>query len=141
MSMTGLEPFDATIQKTHVWLNELMDEMGWGDRHQAYHALRSVLHALRDRLGVDEVAALAAQLPMLVRGLFYEGWHPAGKPLREKKGSFLAHIAADYRDRSDGDPAAIARAVFHVLADHVAPGEADKVMRLLPADVRALWPA
>ena len=139
MSQTGLETIDATVQKTHVWLNDLMAEMGWQDRHHAYHALRTVLHALRDRLGPDKAAALAAQLPMLIRGLYYQGWHPAGKPLREKRGGFLAHVAADCQGRDD-DPAEVARAVFCVLARHVAPGEADKLCRILPADVRDLWP-
>jgi uncharacterized protein (DUF2267 family) len=31
-----------------------------------------VLHALRDRLTVEEASDLAAQLPMLIRGLYYE---------------------------------------------------------------------
>jgi len=46
-------PFDTTIQKTHVWLNELMSDLDWQERpHKAYLALRTVLHALRDRLTV-----------------------------------------------------------------------------------------
>jgi uncharacterized protein (DUF2267 family) len=140
MSQTGLEPIDATVQKTHVWLNDLMNEMGWLHRHQAYHALRTVLHALRDRLSVDEAAALSAQLPTLIRGMFFEGWHPAGKPLREKRGSFLDQLAADYRDRFDGEPEEIARAVFRVLARHITPGEVEKVAHVFPTGVRNLWP-
>ena len=43
---------------------------------------------------VNEVAALGVQLPMLVRGFYYEGWKPADKPLRErKKETFLTHIS------------------------------------------------
>ncbi len=64
MSATGLEVFDRTLHKTHTWLKEIMGELGTEDRHRAYMALRAVLHALRDRLTVEEVAQLGAELPM-----------------------------------------------------------------------------
>ena len=73
MSQTGVTAFDSTLQTTNVWLHEIMDRMCWQDKHRAYHGLRAVLHALRDRLPVDQAAALGAQLPMLVRGFYYEG--------------------------------------------------------------------
>ena len=82
MSTTGLAAFDSTMQTTNAWLSDIILRTGLRDRHAAYHALRSVLHVLRDRLSVDEAVALGAQLPMLVRGFYYEGWHPAGKPNR-----------------------------------------------------------
>ena len=141
MSQTGIAAFDSTLQTTNVWLNEILDRMGWIDRHRAYHALRAVLHALRDRLSVDQAAALGAQLPMLVRGFYYEGWHPSGKPLRERrKDEFLTHVAASYPGGPDMDPERIVRAVFEVLAGHVTPGEVEDIKQLLPADIRHLWP-
>src|SRR5919204_6184474 len=79
MSATGLDVFDKTLQTTNIWLNEIMDDLG-PDRKIAYRALRAVLHALRDRLTVDEAAQLGAQLPLMIRGLFFDMWHPAGKP-------------------------------------------------------------
>lgn len=68
MPVTSLDTFDTTIHKTNAWLNELRQELGWDDRHAVYLALRATLHALRDRITVEEVAQLGAQLPMLVRG-------------------------------------------------------------------------
>src|SRR6516164_166898 len=142
MSQTGLTPFESTLQTTNIWLNDILEQLGWGeDHHRAYHALRAVLHALRDRLPVEQVAALAAQLPMLVRGLYYEGWHPHGKPVKERhKEEFLAHIAAAFRDAPVVDPVLVARAVFQVLSKHVPSGENERVKRSLPTEIRELWP-
>jgi uncharacterized protein (DUF2267 family) len=142
MSATGIAAFDSTIQTTNVWLNDLMDRLGWQDKHRAYHALRAVLHALRDRLPVDQAAALGAQLPMLVRGFYFEGWHPGDKPFKErKKEDFLAHIAMAFRDDPDIDPEDVARTVFQVIAKHVTPGEIKHVKISLPGEIRSLWSA
>ncbi len=140
MSATGLAAFDSTIQTTHVWLNEICDELEWNhDAHRAYHALRVVLHALRDRLHPNEAAGLAAQLPLLIRGVFYDGWHPAGKPTGVKtRDEFLAPVAEAFR----GDPVhpvKIARAVFRVLARKLSVGEIQDVISVLPPDLQALW--
>jgi len=79
MQSTGVSALDGTIQKTNIWLREVMDELGSDDRHRAYLALRSVLHSLRDRLTIEEATDLGAQLPILVRGFYYDAWNPSGK--------------------------------------------------------------
>lgn len=143
MSTTGLEVFDTTLHKTHIWLKGIMEALGIEDRHRAYMALRAVLHALRDRLPVEEVAQLGAQLPMLVRGLYYEGWDPTDKPLKERhKEAFLAHVARELKTPAGPalDPEAAARAVFRVLAAKVTEGEVADVRSLLPKEIRELWP-
>ncbi len=140
MSDTGISAFDRTLHTTNVWLNDLMGQMGWQDKHRAYHALRAVLHALRDRLPVDHTSALGAQLPMLIRGFYYEGWHPHDKPIKErKKEEFLAHVAAAFTNDPQVNPEEVARAVFAVLAKHVTVGELQQVKITLPSEIRSLW--
>ena len=137
MSMTGLEAFDRTVHRTNEWVHELMDELAWRDKHKAYIAMKATLHALRDRLTVDAAAQLAAQLPMLVRGFYYEGWDPSDKPLKERhKREFLARIAREF---ADYDSEAVARAVFRVLLRHVSEGELAAVKHLMPAELEELW--
>jgi uncharacterized protein (DUF2267 family) len=141
MTATANAPFEHTIHTTNAWLKDLMHELGWQDRHRAYRALRAVLHSLRDRLPVAEVADLGAQLPMLVRGLYYEGWAPSEKPSRVRtREDFLAPIAAAFRDEPDVFPEAVAWAVFRLLAGRVSAGEIADIEHVLPSEIRSLWP-
>lgn len=141
MSVTGLEVFDATVHKTNGWLKEVARELGEDDRHKAYLAMRATLHALRDRLTVEETAHLGAQLPMLIRGFYYEGWDPTGKPLKERhKEQFLARIETEFKASDRADAERFARAAFAVLARHVADGEIEDVRHVLPEEIRELWP-
>lgn len=137
-----MDVFDRTLHKTNLWLKHLMQALSTEDRHFAYVALRATLHALRDRLTVEEVAQFGAQLPMLVRGMYYEGWDPTGKPLKIRhKDQFLARIAQEIRNgRNAHDPERLAAAVFTVVAEHVGSGEIENVKHILPADIRDLWP-
>ena len=139
MPTAHIDVFDTTIQKTHDWLNELGAVMGTDNKRLLYRALRSTLHALRDRLTVEEVAQLGAQLPMLLRGLYYEGWDPTGKPIRVRhKDEFLVPIA-DALANDDVDAEDAARAVFQVLANRITFGEMNDIKHILPASLRELW--
>ena len=135
---------EVTIHTTNLWLDDLMGELSWKDRDQAYQALRVVLHALRDRLPVEAVAALGVQLPPLVRGIYYEGWSPIGKPLMEsEKENFLSHIAEAFQNKAEVDPESVVRASAsagyrlerwkHILE---TPGIAD--VGVVPADHHAV---
>jgi uncharacterized protein (DUF2267 family) len=140
MTTAGIDLFDRTLHKTYEWLADLMRLLTVDDRHMAYQALRATLHALRDRLTVEEVAQFGAQLPMLVRGFYYEGWDPTGKPLKVRHmDQFLARIETELGN-DKVDPEQAARAVFALLADRVTKGEIEDVKHVLPAEVRELWP-
>lgn len=142
MSTTGLDVFDTTLQKTQLWLKEIVTELHWQQHPSwAYLALRSVLHALRDHLPIEEATDLGAQLPMLVRGLYYEGWTLTRKPIRDRHADeFFIAIAQAFREDARIDPDIVARAVFRVLSRHITAGERGDVIQELPASLRALWP-
>jgi Uncharacterized conserved protein (DUF2267)/MarC family integral membrane protein len=71
---------------------------------------------------------LGAELPILVRGLYYDQWHHPGKPerLRHKK-EFLAAVAAELADIGPIDTESATRAVFLVLEHQIAPGEIEDI--------------
>ena len=111
--------------------------MGGTKPQASYRVLRAVLHALRDRLTVDDAAALGAQLPLLVRGIYYEGWHPRGKPMKIRHADeFLARVRDELTENIHPDAAVTA--VFQEMERHLDPGETEKVMRLLPREIAAL---
>ena len=140
MSTTGLDVFDTTLQETNHWLKLMMGELGTDNRRAAFGALRAALHAVRDRIGVDNAAHLGAQLPMLLRGAYYEGWHPAATPTRERRlADFIDHVGAGMRD-SPINPGESARACFAVMSRCLDGGEMTKLRGVLPHEALNLWP-
>jgi uncharacterized protein (DUF2267 family) len=131
--------FQETLRKTHGWIEEVMAALGETDPHKGFNALRAVLQALRDRLTIEEVADLGAQLPMLVRGAYYEGFRPASMPERWRSDKeFLDRVKRNLRDPTV-EPEAAARAVLAVLSKHVTGGEIEQVRNALPSAIRELW--
>lgn len=142
MSMTGLEVFDATLQKTNEWLDDIAHELALEHRHAAYAALRSTLHALRDRLLLEEAVHLGAQLPMLVRGFYYEGWRAVPEPVKMHREEFLLRVEEELTAKGTAklNSEFVVRAVFQVLSRRISKGEIDQVEQSLPKDLRDLWP-
>lgn len=139
---TGLDTFDKTVQETNLWLKDVMERLSTEDRHHAYSSLRAVLHALRDRIGPESAAHLGAQLPMLLRGLYYEGWDPTDKPTKERhEEAFLAHIARELPRAEEGEVEQAPLAVLDVLSKHVDRGAAVKIAVMFPSELRKFWPA
>jgi uncharacterized protein (DUF2267 family) len=140
--MTKLAVLDTTLQKTHEWLRDIKEGLGFDNDRAAYAALRAVLHGLRQLLGADHVAHLGAQLPMLIRGIYYEGWDPSPVSReRRREHAFLDSVARELQDHLElRDTERTARIVLSVMAAHLTPGELRKIVEGLPRDVRALWP-
>ena len=138
--MKNLGVFAKTTEKTAQWVESVAHTMGSTDMERSYHILRSVLHAVRDRLPPNEAVHLGAQMPMLVRGFYYEGWHPANKPERYRhKDEFLAHIARDVPSLDATQRERAVSAVFHLLDEEISGGEVEQVRHALPAEIREIW--
>lgn len=139
-SSTGFAEFDTTIQKTNELLKEIETAFNWPEerRNQSYAALRAVLHALRDRLPVEEAVQLGAQLPMLIRGMYYEAWDPSKVPIKMKKEEFLQRIRKEFPFSIEGDIEDVVEIVLTSLRKHVSLGEAEDVISILPKDIQEL---
>lgn len=139
MSTTGVTALDHTVQEMNIWLKAIDEQLALGSRHHAYNALRAVLHALRDRLPPESAVKLGAQLPIMVRGIYYEGWHMAATPTNERHlEEFMAHILKELPPQFPIDPLTAARGVYEVLWEKLDSGEFEKLMTHLPTPLRNL---
>jgi uncharacterized protein (DUF2267 family) len=132
--------FDTTVDKTNHVLRRIEHDFGWSkdQRKMSYHALRAALHALRERLPMDESAQLAAQLPMLIRGIYYEGWDPSGVPVKLGREEFLERVRREFRYDDEIDVFQLTQTVLGALRDHIADGEWQDIRSTLPSELVAI---
>lgn len=137
--MTSPDSIDSTVAKTREWIDETAAELGTEDRREAYRVLRAFLHVVRDRIGVNEAAQLAAQLPQLLRGAFYENWVPSRTPERYRdRDTFLRKLAEQTLLAGETEASYAAAAAMRVLRRHVSEGELEDVLANFPVDLREL---
>ncbi len=142
--MASLKTLDTALSDTYAFLETVRQGLPFDDEpttQDAYHAARAVLQTLRERLPVDLCAALSSQLPVVVRGMYFEGFRPADQPADYRD---LASWSAKVYDRillqnADFSAQDATKAVFTALNDKVDRGVAGKIFNALPHDVRDLW--
>jgi uncharacterized protein (DUF2267 family) len=139
MSIRSVDSIERSVHKTNEWLAELSAELGTEDREEAWRVLRGYLQLLRDQLTADEAAQLAAQLPSVLRGVFYEGFDPGHQPAKVRdREQFLALLAERAQLTGPAEAAEAAEATTRVLHRHVSPGEVDDVLAQLPTELRGV---
>lgn len=137
--MTSNLDLSTFMRATESWVDDLMQSLGWHDRHRTWLALLATLHALRDCLGHDEAIYVGAQLPPLLRGLYYEGWHPHTRGARSRS-TFLERILDGVHHDVAVDAEQVARAVMALLAMRMSSAELEGARAATPAGIHALWP-
>ncbi|HUC21109.1 MAG TPA: DUF2267 domain-containing protein [Streptosporangiaceae bacterium] len=142
MAETGYSSFSTTVDKTNRVLKDIEQAYNWPKerRNQSYAALRAVLHALRDRLTVEEAAQLAAELPMLIRGVYYESWHPSRVPVKMKREEFLARVRKEFPFEVEGGVEPLVQTVIQSLRRYLTDGEWEDVKSVMPKDLAAVLP-
>jgi len=141
MGSKSIVNFTQAAQQAQQWVNELADDLNWDER-RSYRLLRCTLHTLRDWLSLEEMVDLSAQLPVLIRGIYFEGWKPLETPVWErKKADFIGRVQDAFADDLLNDPDAAVAAVFRLLDRHVSHGEIMQVRNSMKKSLRELWPA
>ncbi|MHC4774567.1 MAG: DUF2267 domain-containing protein [Planctomycetota bacterium] len=138
---TTFDILRGATETTEHWLGDLREEIGWVSERGAYLCLRSTLHALRDQMSVEDAARLGEALPVLIRGVFYEGWNPSAVPVTYVDyEAFLTRIRLGCRVEPGPDPEPAAKAVFSVLDKRLDAEEVEALKSGLPSEIRQLWP-
>ncbi|NDU77701.1 DUF2267 domain-containing protein [Actinomadura sp. DSM 109109] len=138
MTFTGIHGLDRSIDTTNRWIADVAAAFGTEDRRFAYRVLRAWMHTLRDRLTVESSAHLAAQLPELLRGVFYDGWSPGHMPRKEGLREVTVHFA-EHAGIGRGDVPKAAAIVTGVVSSKMAPGGVDQALWKLPEELRSLY--
>lgn len=137
MPVPGFDALEESIQLTNQWLQEIQVDLG-GTRSDAWHALRSVLGALRDRLPTEEVAHLSAQLPMIVRGVYFDGWRPGAPQRINTRVEFIDRVRRNLAGAAPVPAEDACDAVMALLHRRISSGELADIRSVLPADLKPL---
>ncbi|TNH21787.1 DUF2267 domain-containing protein [Micromonospora orduensis] len=142
MADTMISAFESSLDKTNLILKDIEAAYGWPKdrRNQSYAALRTVLHLLRDRLPVNESVEFAQQLPVLVRGIYFDGWNPSDVPIKLNRDDFLYEVRQGFPYDVEGGPERVTQVVLDTLRRHVTQGEWQDVKETMPKDLATFFP-
>ncbi|TDB70554.1 DUF2267 domain-containing protein [Micromonospora sp. KC723] len=134
--------FESSMDKTNLILKDIEAAYGWPkeQRNQSYAALRTVLHLLRDRMPVQESVEFAQQLPVLVRGIYFDGWQPDDVPIKLNRDDFLYEVRQGFPYDVEGGPERVVQVVLDTLRRHVTQGEWADVKSTMPGELRQMLP-
>lgn len=132
--------FARTQHKSQEWIKEMRKDLKWMSGDNIYHLLRAVLHALRDQLSIHEAAHFSAQLPLLLRGTFYESWDPKTKlNTGESKDDFIQTVKKNLSPMSipkfDLEQGIIV--ALNVIKNHISKGEMKDLTGMLNPSLKA----
>jgi uncharacterized protein (DUF2267 family) len=136
-----MQDLNQAVQATQDWIDDLMQRLDWHDRGRVYPALLATLHALRDSLTRNAAVYLGAQLPTLLRGLYYEGWHPDGSAPAKSRSAFLERVHDGVHRDPGVDAEQVAHAVFALLAARLSAAELEDAKAATPKPLHGFWPS
>jgi uncharacterized protein (DUF2267 family) len=138
--MDDVKKIEKEIQILHIWIKEISYNANWDQASFSLAALRAVLQELRDHLALKDLAHLSAQLPIIIRGIFFENWTPpkSSKSTYEHY-LFLKNIEERLNRYPHIEAKSAVSAVFKTLAKHISHGEKEKMRKILPESIEVWW--
>ncbi len=134
--------FEKYAAKGNEMVNMLAEDLKV-PRDKAGRILRAVLHAMRNRLSLDESLQVVAQLPMALKGIYIDQWDPWHSFHRiHHIDEFINEIrkydktAAGYDFGNDESAKLAIQAVFRTLNQYLSAGEFRDVIAVLPRELK-----
>ncbi len=137
---TGLDVFDASIQKTNRFFSNVEKLLGWNEqrRNQTYKILRVILHGFRDRMTTEAVVNFSAQLPLILKGVYFESYNAANKPEKYEKNTFLSNVQKEILYDVDYSMPELVRAIVMTFTDNFSDESVNVLEKSLPNEYHDL---
>jgi uncharacterized protein (DUF2267 family) len=137
--------FDKYSTEANQWLAVVSRHLGLHDRQQAGRIFRAVLHALRDRIPASDAVQFGAQLPIIWKGIYFDGFKLRKEPvvIRDAQ-EWLMFIASHdaFAEGHDFPTAEHTRLAFQgvmaALEELLSSGQYTQVVHALHADIQEL---
>jgi uncharacterized protein (DUF2267 family) len=135
---TNVRAINKSLHETNDWLEAYMKKCSLDDHEQAYSVMRATFHAIRDRIPEDEATDFAAQLPMIIRGFYFEGFNPEDVPkkIRDENEFFFDYLGSKIADSIDIDPRLAFNKLFELCGEHITSAQVDHVISMFPQDIQ-----
>lgn len=129
--------FEHALHTSDEWLRSVAQEFDTDDLAFVQRTVRAWLHGLRDELSVNSCAHFAAQLPELLRGVYYEGWDPSRVPVEHDLDAYVARFAREAQVRPT-EVRHVAAVVTAGLRRNLSAEQLAVAFEQLPAPLREL---
>lgn len=137
----GVHSMDRSVQGTKEWIKAVGEELGWKDEQKVYVAMKAVLHGLRDRMPPEEAVHFAAQFPLLLKGIYFDGYTLKGKPERFSTREEFYEKVRQEMSNQPVLPEEITEAVLRAIHENTTTGIFDNVIATMPQDLRGMMRA
>lgn len=133
--------FEKYASKGNEFINRLQSNLGVNDRDHAARILRSTFRVIRNHLSVEESFQLIAQLPMVLKAVYVEGWKLTDHKRITNLDEFFIEIIQEeghssWRDfSSKNEVLDSVRAVLQTLREYVSKQEMDQALATLPRKI------
>lgn len=114
------------------WVKEFQAEFPQVSEVEAAEAFRAVLHSIRDRMPLAELANFGSALPASVRGEFYGAWTPGARDFSPEFEEDVRRRLGPLSDRMNATQAV--RAAWRVLDRHLDEPSLD-MLHVFPRSV------
>ena len=145
-----LQNFDEHAQRGNEFLQLIALELGdTSNKEAAERITRAVFRSLRELLTLEENFQLIAQLPIILKGLYVEGWAPQKKNKKRSKklDDFYLDVIKEEGAKARKDFTTEdeikkgVNAVFTVLRMYISEGQMKDAKAVVPDEIKILFSA